>query len=326
MSTESTYKEKFVSSPISVLWGNILHTFEQIDDSSLVKHLNAVHSGQLNREIDYDNGCETVKGPHADPVTKRIYLQETYLEHLWTFIYSIFVIYEEGVQKPLINQSFSGEINFDSSILRRAKDLYDWSISLSKAKTKWNTNLPTPQGNSDFMEQFYAEKVNAIFQKSVSYVLFHEFCHLTQGHESYYLGFKLCELTASDYADRIQIENEADDFAFNMIVKSDEEEKDRWVSGLSILFVKCSSLLLTTSAKAIKQRSHPDLDTRLHTALSRLDLRSTQSQFYCWYLCCLAINFYLLKHGISNKTQEYETAEECFFAYLEQLDKIKFND
>ncbi|GAA0690000.1 hypothetical protein GCM10009104_15730 [Marinobacterium maritimum] len=287
-------------------------------------HLKAVESGLLNREIDYDNGGEPAKGPHADLTTKKIYLQEAYLEHLWAFIYSVFVIYEEGVQKPIINNAFTGVVEFNTEILRRAKQLYDWSISLAEKKTEWDRNLPNPQSHSNDREKFYAEKVNGIFQKSVSYVLFHEFCHLTQGHESYYLGFQLCNLTEADYADRIQLENEADEFAFNMIVGSHEDEKNRWVNGLSILFVKCSSLLLTRSLQGVKQRSHPDLDTRIHTALARLDLKSEQSQFYCWYLCCLAVNFYLLKHGITRDQHTYDTAEECFFAYLNQLDSIKF--
>lgn len=315
-----------MSSPITALWGNIVQTFEQIDDTSIAKHLQAINSGLLNREIDYDNGTEVAKAPHADLSTKKIYLQETYLEHLWSFIYSVFVIYEEGVQKPLINNTLSGEIDFDSDVLKRAMKLYDWSISLSDNKSKWDLSLPNPRSHANGLEKFYAEKVNGIFQKAVAYVLFHEFCHLTQGHESYYLGFKLCGLTDEDYADRIQIENEADTFAFNMIVNSNDDEKARWVNGLSILFVKCSSLLLTTSLSRIKQRSHPDLDTRLHATLARLDLESEQSQFYCWYLCCLAINFYLLKHGVTREQTTYETAEECFFAYLDQLDEIKFGD
>lgn len=318
--------ENSVSSPIDVLWGNIVHSFEQVNDSSLAMHLTAVESGLLSREIEYDNGADAAKGPHADLITKKIYLQETYLEHLWSFIYSIFVIYEEGVQKPLINNSFSGEIEFKTEILKRAKRLYDWSISLSEEKSEWDLELPNPQLHLDENERFYAEKTNGIFQKSVSYVLFHEFCHLTQGHESYYLGFKLCDLTEADYADRIQIENEADAFAFNMIINSNDDENARWVNGLSILFVKCSSLLLTQSLEGIKQRSHPDLDSRIHTAMTRLDLNSEQSQFYCWYLCCMAINFYLLKHNVRREQCTYDTAEECFFAYLDQLDSIKLGD
>ena len=162
--------ENTVPSPIEVLWNNIIHTFENIDESALTMHLKAVDSEVLHREIDYDNGKAPVKGAYADLETRKIYIQETYLEHLWSFIYSVFVIYEEGVQKPLINNTFSGGIKFDSEILTRAKSLYDWSISLCDIKTEWDINLPNPKKHNNELEKFYAEKVNSIFQKSVAYV------------------------------------------------------------------------------------------------------------------------------------------------------------
>lgn len=312
-----------MNSPISVLWNNILHTFQNIDPSSLSMHLKAIDDENLNREIDYDNSQSLICAPHADLDTRRIYIQETYLEHLWAFIYSVFVIYEEGVQKPMINNIFSGQIDFDSPVLRRAKSLYDWSVSLADQHSDWDIGLPNPDSHFNTQEKFYAEKVNGIFQKSVAYLMFHEFCHLTQGHDSFYLGTKLCDLTDADYAERIQMENEADDFAFNMIVNDDDNEGVRWVNGLSIIFVKCSSLLITHSASGVKQRSHPDLDSRLLKVLVKLDLTSDNAQFYCWYLCCLAVRFFLIKHEINESIGEYETAQEAFFSYLEMFDKIK---
>jgi hypothetical protein len=312
-----------MKSPITVLWGNIIHAFENCDEASLRMHLNAVTSGLVNREIDYDNGPGAAIPPHADLSSRRIYLQEVYLEHLWALIYSVFVMYEEGVQKPLINNTFTGAIEFETYILRRAKALYDWSLSLSSERTPWNLSLPNPASHSNETEKGYAEKTNAIFQRAAAYVLYHEWCHLTHGHDSYYVGVNTSDLTEADYADRIQIENEADTFAFNMIVGAADDENTRWINGLSILFVKCSSLVLTASVHGIKQRSHADLDSRLHATLDKLDLKSGHSRFYCWYLGCLAIEFYLLKHGKKRTPKVYETAEECFFAYLEQLDLIK---
>jgi hypothetical protein len=63
-------------------------------------HFKALESKKVSPWIDYDNGNDPVKGPKANLKTRQIYLQETYLEHLWSFIYSIFVIYEEGIQEP----------------------------------------------------------------------------------------------------------------------------------------------------------------------------------------------------------------------------------
>ena len=45
-----------MTSPINVLWGNIVNSFEQANESSIAMHIQAVDSGNLHREIDYDNG------------------------------------------------------------------------------------------------------------------------------------------------------------------------------------------------------------------------------------------------------------------------------
>lgn len=47
-----------MSSPISVLWGNIINTFEQADSSSLKMHNEATKSGNVSPEIVYDDRKE----------------------------------------------------------------------------------------------------------------------------------------------------------------------------------------------------------------------------------------------------------------------------
>ena len=312
-----------MESPITVLWGNIVHAFENADESALELHTEATKCGKLANSIAYDNGKDKVRTPFADLKSKEINLQETYLSHLWSFIYSVFVMYEEGIQKPLINNCFDGALRFETTILQRAKLLFDWSISLTSEYSEWNEKLPNPRTHSSEREQFYAEKVNAIFQDSVAYLMFHEFAHLTQGHDSFFLGVNLGELSEEDLAERIQMENEADQYAFSMLVKDTDDEKKRWVKGLSILFVMCSALLVTTHANSIKQTTHPDLDNRLLNILLKLNLNTDEAQFYCWYLCSFAIRFYLMKHDIELAAGEYETAQEAFFSYLEELDNVK---
>lgn len=219
-----------MESPITVLWGNILHSFENADEFALELHKKATKCGKLAKSIAYDNRKEKVRTPFADLKTKEIYLQETYLSHLWSFIYSVFVMHEEGIQKPLINNCFDGALRFETPLLQRAKLLFDWSISLTSEYSDWDELLPNPRIYNDEREQFYGEKVNAIFQDSVAYLMFHEFAHLTQGHESFFLGACLGEISEEDLAERIQMENEADQYAFSMLVKDTDDEKQRWVN------------------------------------------------------------------------------------------------
>jgi len=62
-----------MESPIAVLCGNIVHTFENVDDTSLKMHLKATESGNLSKTIAYDNGKEKVRTPYANLETKEIH-------------------------------------------------------------------------------------------------------------------------------------------------------------------------------------------------------------------------------------------------------------
>jgi len=315
-----------MESPITVLWGNIVHTFENVDDASLKMHQEATESGNLSNAIAYDNRKEKVRTPYADIHTREINLQETYLSHLWAFIYSVFVMYEEGIQKPLINNTFDGSLKFETPLLKRAKLLFDWSISLTNSYSEWNEKLPNPRTYNSNKEKFYAEKVNGIFQYAVAYIMFHEFAHLTLRHDSFFLGVDMNNMDESEIAERVQVENEADQYAFNMLIKDQNDEKQKWLKGLSILLATCSALLITSTAQGIKQSSHPDLDQRMLNVLQGLNLATKEAQFYCWYLCSFSIRFYLIKHNIDVPAGKYETEQDAFFSYLDLLDEIKSNN
>lgn len=312
-----------MESPITVLWGNILHAFENIGTTSLKKHQEAIDSGKLSNLIAYDNRKEKVRTPYAERKTREINLQETYLCHLWAFIYSVFVMYEEGIQKPLKNSTFDRSLRFDNPLLKRAKILFDWAISLTVEHSEWNEKLPNPRTHNSDEERFYAEKVNAIFATAVAYLMFHEFAHLTQNHDSYFIGIDTGAISDADLAERIQIENEADQYAFNMIINAEDNENQRWVKGLSVLFVMYSALLITSIVQSVKQNRHPDLDNRILNVFQSLNLKTEEAQFYCGQLFGVIIRFFLLKHDINIPAGEYETAQDAFISYLEQLDDIK---
>jgi hypothetical protein len=314
-----------MKSPITLLWGNIVHTFENIDKTSLEMHLDATSKGVLAKSIAYDDRKNKVRTPFADLKTREINLQETYLSHLWSFIYGVLVMYEEGVQKPMINNTFDGHLKFDVPIVRRARELFDWSISLSDTHSEWDEDLPNPRSHSNDKERFYAEKVNGIFQSSVAYLMFHEFAHLTQGHDSLFLGISSGEIEASLLADRVQIENEADQFAFNMLIKNHDTNTQRWHKGIPVILVMCSALLITRKPKGLIQTEHPDVDNRLISVINNLNLDTEESEFYCTYLCIFAIRFYFIKHGINLEPAEHETVQEALSAILDDLDSVKLS-
>ncbi len=87
---------------IQVLHNNIINFFENNTEHSSETHKKYVENGQVSQNILFDNSDQSVKFPSVNLDTKEITIQETYLSHLWSFTYAIFVIYEEGIQKKTI--------------------------------------------------------------------------------------------------------------------------------------------------------------------------------------------------------------------------------
>lgn len=312
-----------MKSPISVLWGNIIRTFEQAEPSLLEMHYKATQSGDVSPAIACDDRKEKVKTPFANPITREIYLQETYLSHLWSFIYSVLVMYEEGVHKPMKEGTYNNKIIFNTSLLIRARQLFEWSISLVDTYSDWDESLPNPRSHQDSEEKFYAEKVNGVFQDSVAFLMFHEFAHLSNGHDSYFLGVKSIDLDESAIAERIQIENEADIFAFDIFIKHGADNTEKWTKGLAMLFVICSALVIVPVSKGLTQTVHMDLDDRILHLLQRLNLETNESEYYCWYLAGWMLSLYLQKHHIPIEPITHGTAQDLFYYYLDLLDKFK---
>lgn len=303
------------NSPIEVLWGNIVETFENIDPTQLENHIFNVSTGLINPKIDYDHDRSGIQTPRADPESKSIYLNEVHLEYLWSFIYSIFVIYEEGVQRPLLKGNFNGEIKFESNLIIRAKQLYDWAISLSETVSDWNLDLPNPKKHNSDEEKWYVEKVNTLFQNAVAYLMFHEYAHLTLGHTAFYAGKTKKDfdyLTESEQAIYIQLENEADLFALNRVVKKNKDDVDILITGLPILLSICSSLLIINNPEQVKQYKHPDLDIRLANLMVELNLATEGNKFYIYYLAYFSLIFFFKKHNLQFTPSTQDTAQDAF--------------
>ncbi len=333
-----------MESPITVLWSNIIHTFENINSSSLSAHQLAVKSGKISPCINYINDNEKVKTPSASLKSRTINIQETYLSHLWAFMYTTLVMHEEGIQKPMIDGTFNGSLQFDTPLLKRAKSLFDWSISLTNNYSKWDESLPNPKIHNCNKEKLYAEKVNTLFQDAVAFVMFHEFAHLTQNHDSFFFGVevkrqKIAELSnkknkskkelselsklSQDMNELIQIENESDKLAFDALINQNGNDTEKLLKGISILSVYCSSLLIVRDIYRIKQSEHPDVDNRILNFLQQLNPVKEDDQFYCDYFVIFIIRLFCLKHNINLPPIEFETAQEALYYYHGELDKIK---
>lgn len=312
-------------SPINVLFGNIINRFETIQSTTLEEHYKAIKSGYISPQIDYDNSPRKLKTPCSNTKSRQIYLQETYLSFLWSNIYSIFVIHENGIQKRMIEGTWDGVILYDTPLLKRAKELLLWSISLIDQYSEWDITLPNPEIHENDEEKKYAEKINGIFQDAVSFLMFHEYAHLTLGHDEYFKE-KTNELNDNIVSQFIELEKDADDIALDKI------GKEQISSIIAVTFVITSSLLIEPIENQTLQTKHPTTDNRLFNIFQKIHFDTKESEFYVKYLSILYIQMYLIKHkviDIKTMNTTFDTVDDMLSFYLEKLDifraKLKSN-
>ncbi len=310
-----------MSNPIRVLEGNIINTFENINDISLKNIKKASELKNISGKIVINRGNCGIKTPKAGLKSRDIILQETYLSHLWSYIYSMLVIFQEGYQRPLKDGTFKGCIEYKTPLMKRAKNLFDWSISLKKSYSNWDLNLPNPKTNNfTEEEQNYILKTNNIYQHAVTFLLYHEYCHLTQGHDSYDFSSKV-----KNRDEFVCLENEADYYAYNMMVDDSMSTNEKTLMSISIFLVMSSSLFITATKFEIKQPFHPDLDIRLVNLLRNMNFdNDTEEEFYFYTLCNVNIIFFFNEYGIPyNGKKVFDTDKDQLSYLLDIIDKIK---
>ncbi|WP_279133436.1 phage exclusion protein Lit family protein [Photobacterium phosphoreum] len=309
--------------PISLLTNNVLDAFQKADKTSVEVLNAAIANNEISSEIDYDNIDDVIKAPKAKNAKKEIYLQQTYLSHLWAFTYSIFVIYEEGVQKRMLDNSFSGEVNFNNKLLKDAELLFNWSVSLRDNFSHWPDDLPRPDSADSYKLDTYTAKSNRIFQNSVAYLLYHEFAHLKLGHSSFIKGLANCN-ELDKVAERKNIENEADQYALAMLITPEMDDKEKVILGASILLMMVSCLFIIKEPYNIQQTYHPDLETRILNVIQGINFDDKGRECYIWYMACFGFVMFFRENNIQfTIEEEAEDSKELFFMYLSEMDKWK---
>lgn len=316
-----------MKSPINCLLGNILQRFETIQENTLDEHYKAIQAKYVSPEIDYDEVPGKVKTPFSHRESRQIYLQETYLSYLWSFIYAVFIIHEEGIQKKMLAVTWDGNIRCDSQLLIRARELFLWSTSLIDTYSPWNEKLPNPKSHLNEEEKFYAEKVNTIFQDAVAFILFHEFAHLIFGHDKYFASPAKDPLAKNEKNyNLIELEKEADNFAFERILKEHKTYSSELAGILASAFAIISSFLIEPNTQGTNQDHHPTSDNRLFYLLQNIKIKDERHDFYIKYLATLGLHMYLEKYHLLDANKErlvFDTVDDQISDYLQKLDDFR---
>ena len=311
--------------PIRVLQYNILEHFEKISKLSKQNYPKWVSDDKIAPSILLSLQKEPVRTPFSLYDTKQIAIQEVYLSYLWSIAYSFFVIYEEGIQRKMVAGSWSGKIEFDTDILLKAEQLFTWALTLTTNYSPWNIKLPNPEYFNSDLEKYYCERVNSIFLDAVSYLFFHECSHIVCNHYQFLEVSKrkdIRELNETELSDCIQVENEADEFAFNSLITDANSDKEKLYKYLAITIIHVANLFIIEKPKNLKCTTHPDIDSRFHYLLEKMG-HDLEKYDYVWYLACFGCTRYFTFHCINYDATEADTSIDLFYRYLNIFDWLK---
>lgn len=311
-------------SPILTLQENLIHAFENPNGSAVAQLRDVVTSGLLSNELNLDESETPPMAPRTERIHKdkpaTLVIHVPFLELVWAISYGWMILYEECVQRPMLEQRFEGRIDFDSELKVRALRLLIWADSLKKEYSAWPVDLPSPKNFSTDEEEAFCLKANYIFQQSMAFMLFHEFAHVKQGH----LEFMTSECGSPDAVSILEMEREADEFAYRVLVSSDENEIDLANKAWAVLIAAISSLHLTHSTAGVFQRKHPHLHHRLNGFLEKLAFPAGRYKDYFQYLCATVLLLTQRRAANDGKTEPdlFDDADTALEAELDALDQI----
>ncbi|CAM1340931.1 phage exclusion protein Lit family protein [Tenacibaculum amylolyticum] len=237
-----------------------------------------------------------------------IEIYENFNQFLWCCSYAMFVVFDEGIQKPSLNGVYKGELDMSNPFVRRAMELFGRAISLFETYDKAPFyNLPNPEKYHEF-EQFYIERTSGVYCAAMTFILLHEFGHQYFGHLDYY---------PSDTESK-QDELTADEFAFDKMATHFETERSTtYKFGI---IVGLSSLIFVDKTLQGGDR-HPDPDQRLVSLIEKMNLNELDN---LWGVASLAFKLWGLHFNKSIlKPSITEHYKQMFYDTLNDINGIK---
>lgn len=263
--------------PIRVLKHNISHRFENLHGDFAKEIQKMINSGKLFPGIHYHitpRALTQKQMPFVDE-TGKVNIHETYMSYVWINCFSLFVMYEEGVAKPM--QKKQGQANIqevDVALLNITEELFQYGKSLIVAYSPWDKKyLPNPEEFSN-EEEFYVLRTNGLYMYAMTFILAHEYAHIELDHFN------------KKNQSSIEQEIEADKRAIELLLNCRDDKNKKTVEyGLLMGFV--SMLFLKNNVYG--KNTHPDIDERIKTYLAILDAPSEEP---IWGIATLAIKLW----------------------------------
>jgi len=309
--------------PIRVLQYNVIQWFENSDS---IKEMKEVINKQglqggisycinenpiINSQDDFNHQI-----PYID-INKKIVIHETFLSYLWTLCYSVFVLFDEAIKRPLLEGSYKRVLTNQSKLARKAFLLFKYGISLIRIYSKWDKiNLPNPEEYNEH-EAYYIEKANSVFLFATTFILLHELAHVKCGHIDFHREASKKNISIPNNKIKKE-EYEADELATKSILKKITGNREKINIGIGLLAGLCSLLFF---GSVLTSSNHPDSDERIRLLLEKLNLEDEDNM---WGVACLAFKLWDNSYNINlNWPKKVDTYKELFYSILKQLEKYK---
>lgn len=268
--------------PIRVLSYNFLDWFQNISPDFKDEAIAEIAFRELYSGIQYNIVRERITNVAAINNSRQITLYENYNQFLWCICYSLFVIFYEGVQKPLREGRYSGKLDFDDPSVEKSIQVFDAGFDLLSAYDREIFyQIPNPETYPE-SDSFYIAKTNGCYVAAMTFILLHEYAHQFLGHLDYSPNSK--ESKRDEFA--------ADNYAISRISFNFASERGKTFK-FGIVAGICSLIMLDSSLSG--GETHPDLDLRLKSAMEKLNLAELDD---LWGIASMAFRLWALKYGV----------------------------
>lgn len=293
--------------PVRVLQHNVIHAFENIYPTFLDKVvLPEIESSGLQKGITYNIIKQPIVESSEITENHKIIIHENYNQFLWAISYAIIVLFDEGIQIPLLQKKYDGKFDLNNIFVKRAISLFKASHTLFTSYNDWVFySLPNPEKFNEY-EKYYIEKANGVFVAAMTFTLAHEFAHQYYGHV--------------EIPEKPEDEFTADDFAFETVSnKFDTNHGPTFMAGA----IASLTSLFFFDDNGLGGVNHPDPDIRLKKQLEKLTLADCNN---LWGFAALSVILWLIsrdKEFVPPK--EVEHFKELFYLSLDEVAKIKIS-
>jgi hypothetical protein len=296
--------------PVRVLEFNFLECFENITPNFKEEAKSEIDFNGLKADIQYHiNRTKITEGPCINH-SKQIELYENFNQYLWCICYSLLVVFDEGIHRPIIEDRYTGKLDLENPFIKQAIAVFNNGFDLLHTYKDWQFfQLPNPEKYNEY-DRFYIEKTNGIYTAAMTFILLHEFAHQYYGHLEYNPTSgeaKKDEYSADEYA--------IDKIAQNFSSKRGSTFKFGIIAGISSL------ILLDKSLSG--GNTHPDTDDRIKKAIDKMQLEELDN---LWGIASLSFRLWAIKYNIEIEYPDIvDSYKEFFTITIEKVNGIKNN-